>query len=51
VQHVSILGYVQPITAPLCAFAFLGEAASVWATPGGTLDVGAGTLVMREGRQ
>jgi drug/metabolite transporter (DMT)-like permease len=46
VQHSSILGYLEPVSAPLYAFLLLGQGISVWTVTGGTLIVIAGLLVV-----
>ena len=45
-QHSSILGYLEPVSAPLYAFVLLGQAISVWTVIGGALIVAAGLLVV-----
>jgi drug/metabolite transporter (DMT)-like permease len=50
VQHASILGYLEPVTAPLWALLLLGEVPSVWTLAGGALIVVAGVLVVWFGR-
>jgi drug/metabolite transporter (DMT)-like permease len=49
VQHVPILGYLEPMTAPLYALVFVGEVPSVWTIAGGLLIVAAGALVVLKG--
>jgi drug/metabolite transporter (DMT)-like permease len=49
VQHVPILGYLEPMTAPLYALVFVGEVPSVWTIAGGLLIVAAGALVVLRG--
>jgi drug/metabolite transporter (DMT)-like permease len=49
VQHVPILGYLEPMTAPLYAFVFVGEVPGVWTIAGGLLIVAAGALVVLKG--
>ena len=51
VQHSSILGYLEPVSAPLYAFLLLGQAISVWTILGGALIVGAGLLVVLFGER
>ncbi len=46
VQHSSILGYLEVVSAPLYAFVLLGQAISVWTVIGGALIVAAGLLVV-----
>lgn len=49
VQHAPILGYIQPMMAPLYAFLVLGEGPSMWTLLGGLLIVSAGSLVVLKG--
>jgi drug/metabolite transporter (DMT)-like permease len=46
VQHSSILGYLEPVTAPIYALVLLGQAISGWTIAGGALIVLAGVLVL-----
>jgi drug/metabolite transporter (DMT)-like permease len=46
VQHSAILGYLEPVSAPVYALLLLGQAISVWTVIGGTLIVIAGLLVV-----
>jgi drug/metabolite transporter (DMT)-like permease len=46
VQHSSILGYLEPVTAPVYALLLLGQAISGWTIAGGALIVLAGILVL-----
>ncbi len=46
VEHASILGYLEPVTAPIYALLLLGEATSVSTIAGGALIVAAGVLVV-----
>ena len=46
VQHSSILGYLEPVSAPLYALLLLGQGISVWTVAGGALIVAAGLLVV-----
>jgi drug/metabolite transporter (DMT)-like permease len=46
VQHSSILGYLEPVSAPLYALLLLGQGISVWTIAGGALIVVAGLLVV-----
>jgi drug/metabolite transporter (DMT)-like permease len=50
VQHSSILGYLEPVTAPLYALVFLGERPVVWTLGGGVLILLAGVLVVMFGK-
>ena len=49
VEHASILGYLEPVSAPLYAFVLLGEAPALATIVGGALIVVAGVLVIRYG--
>ena len=49
VTHVSILGYLEPLSAPLYALLLLGERLSRWTFLGGALIIGAGILVVTRG--
>ena len=49
VQHSAILGYLEPVTAPLYALVFLGQVPSGWTVAGGALIVAAGVLVVLYG--
>ena len=46
VQHSSILGYLEPVSAPLYALLLLGQGISTWTVAGGVLIVAAGLLVV-----
>jgi drug/metabolite transporter (DMT)-like permease len=46
VQHAAIMGYIEPVTAPLYALAFLGQVPSRWTVAGGALIIAAGVLVV-----
>ncbi len=46
VQHSSILGYLEPVSAPVYALLLLGQRISVWTVAGGVLIVVAGLLVV-----
>jgi DME family drug/metabolite transporter len=46
VQHSSILGYLEPVSAPLYALLLLGQGISPWTIVGGALIVVAGLLVV-----
>jgi len=46
VQHSSILGYLEPVTAPIYALLLLGQSISGWTITGGALIVLAGILVL-----
>jgi drug/metabolite transporter (DMT)-like permease len=49
VQHVPILGYLEPLSAPLYALVLVGEWPSWTTMVGGLLIVGAGALVVLKG--
>jgi len=49
VEHASILGYLEPVSAPLYALVLLGEAPSATTLAGGGLIVVAGLLIVRYG--
>ena len=51
VQHSSILGYLEPVSAPLYALLLLGQGISVWTVIGGVLIVAAGLLVVLLGER
>jgi drug/metabolite transporter (DMT)-like permease len=46
VQHSSILGYLEPVTAPIYALVLLGQPISGWTIAGGALIIFAGVLVL-----
>lgn len=50
VEHVTILGYIEPVAGPLYAVALVGQMPSVWTWLGGALILGAGLLVVLFGR-
>ena len=50
VQHASIMGYIEPVSAPLYAFVLLGQRPSGWTLAGGALIVAAGVLVVALGK-
>lgn len=50
VQHASIMGYIEPVSAPLYAFVLLGQRPSGWTLAGGALIVLAGVLVVARGK-
>ncbi len=50
VQHASIIAYLEPVSAPLYALVFLGQAPSAWTVAGGALIVAAGLVVVLYGR-
>jgi len=49
VQHAPIMGYLEPVSAPVYAFVFLGERPSPWTIAGGVLIVVAGLMVVAFG--
>ena len=51
VQHSSILGYLEPVSAPLYALLLLGQGISIWTVIGGALIVTAGLLVVLLGER
>lgn len=50
VEHVSILGYVEPVAAPIYALILLGQRPGLWTIVGGALILSAGLLVVVFGR-
>jgi drug/metabolite transporter (DMT)-like permease len=46
VEHVTILGYVEPVAGPLYAVFLVGQMPTVWTVIGGALILGAGLLVI-----
>ena len=50
VEHAGILGYLEPVTAPLWAFVLIGEAPPWTTYAGGALIVAAGILVIVFGK-
>ncbi len=50
VQHASIMGYLEPVSAPLYALLFLGQVPSGWTIAGGACIVAAGLLLVLYGR-
>ena len=49
VEHASILGYLEPVSAPLYALLLLGESTATTTLVGGALIVAAGVLVVAFG--
>ena len=49
VQHAGVIGYVEPVSAPLYALVFLSQVPSLWTIAGGVLIIGAGVIVVRFG--
>jgi drug/metabolite transporter (DMT)-like permease len=50
VQHSSIVGLLEPVSAPLYAFVFLAQRPSVWTLAGGAMILAAGVLVVLLGQ-
>ena len=50
VQHASIMGYLEPVSAPFYAFLFLGQRPHLWTLVGGALIIAAGVLVVAKGQ-
>jgi drug/metabolite transporter (DMT)-like permease len=50
VQHSSIVGFLEPVSAPLYALLFLGEALTSWTLAGGALIIIAGVLLVVFGK-
>ena len=50
VEHASIFGYLEPVSAPFYALLLLGEAPAATTVAGGALIVVAGVLVVAFGR-
>lgn len=50
VQHTAIIGYLEPVSAPLYALVFLGQRPSAWTQAGGAFIVAAGLLLVLRGR-
>ena len=51
VQHSSILGYLEPLSAPFYALLLLGEWPGPWTLMGGALIIVAGVLVVTLGER
>ncbi len=51
VQHVPILGYLEPLVAPLYAFLLVGEVPAGWTMLGGLLIIVAGVIVVLTGER
>ena len=49
VQHAPIMGYLEPVSAPVYAFIFLGERPGLWTLAGGALIIVSGLLVVAFG--
>ncbi len=50
VEHVTILGYIEPVAGPLYAIFLVGQLPDVWTVIGGALILAAGLLVVVFGR-
>jgi drug/metabolite transporter (DMT)-like permease len=50
VQHASIMGYLEPVSAPLYALLFLGQRPAGWTILGGALVIAAGVIVVILGK-
>jgi len=50
VEHVTVLGYIEPVAGPLYAVFLVGQMPTVWTVGGGALILGAGLLVVVFGR-
>jgi drug/metabolite transporter (DMT)-like permease len=50
VEHVTILGYIEPVAGPLYAIFLVGQMPTIWTVIGGTLILGAGLLIVVFGR-
>jgi drug/metabolite transporter (DMT)-like permease len=51
VQHSAILGYLEPVSAPLYALLLLGQRPTAWTIAGGALIIVAGLLVVLFGER
>ena len=49
VEHSSVLGYLEPVCAPLYALVLIGERPGAWALVGGALIIVAGLLLVLSG--
>jgi len=50
VEHVTILGYIEPVAGPLYAVFLVGQLPTLWTVIGGALILGAGLLIVVFGR-
>jgi drug/metabolite transporter (DMT)-like permease len=50
VEHVTILGYIEPVVAPLYALLLVGERLTRWTVAGGALILAAGLVIAVFGR-
>jgi drug/metabolite transporter (DMT)-like permease len=46
IQHASLLGYLQPLSAPFVALLLIGQTISLWTVGGGALILTAGLLIV-----
>ncbi len=51
VEHVTILGYVEPVAGPLYAVFLVGQMPTVWTLIGGALILAAGLVIVVFGRE
>ena len=49
VQHSAIMGYIEPVSAPIYALLLLNQVPSWWTVAGGALIIAAGVIVVRYG--
>ncbi|NLE22309.1 MAG: EamA family transporter [Actinobacteria bacterium] len=50
VEHVSILGYIEPVAGPLFAVFLVGQLPTIWTVVGGALILAAGLVIIVFGR-
>jgi RarD protein len=50
VEHVTILGYIEPVAGPLYAVFLVGQLPTVWTVVGGALILAAGLIIVVFGR-
>ena len=50
VEHVTVLGYLEPVAAPVYALLLIGQRPTAWTILGGALIIAAGLLVVVFGR-
>ena len=50
VEHVTILGYIEPVAGPLYAVFLVGQLPTVWTVAGGALILAAGLIIVIFGR-
>ncbi len=51
VQHAGVLGYLEPVSAPVYALLLLGQGIAAWTIAGGALICVAGALVVMFGER